>query len=71
MGRANMDNLVAYIFRLAGVSHAGQSPDEQLLEQFTSQGDQAAFRALVRRHGPMVLNVCRSILRQEQDTGVI
>jgi len=39
--------------------------DEQLIEQFlTSQGDAAesAFEVLVRRHGPMVLGVCRQVL---------
>src|SRR5919199_1758980 len=45
----------------------GQTPDAQLLGRFTAQGDEEAFAALVRRHGPMVLNVCRSVLRHEQD----
>lgn len=39
------------------------SPDAQLLERFANQGDEAAFEALVARHGPMVLWVCRSVLR--------
>lgn len=38
-------------------------PDEQLLGRFVSQGDAAAFEALVRRHGPMVLGVCRRLLQ--------
>lgn len=36
--------------------------DSQLLEQFCSMQDEAAFATLVQRHGPMVLGVCRRIL---------
>ena len=38
-----------------------------LLEQFVANADEAAFEALVCRHGPMVLGVCRRVLRHEQD----
>ena len=47
-----------------GGSVAGLS-DRQLLERFNSRRDaagEAAFAALVGRHGPMVLGVCRQIL---------
>ena len=46
--------------RIAGLS------DRQLLERFTAGGrdpaGEAAFAALVARHGPMVLGVCRQLL---------
>jgi RNA polymerase sigma factor (sigma-70 family) len=42
-------------------------PDHQLLESFVARQDEAAFAALVGRHGPMVLGVCRSVLHHEQD----
>ena len=45
---------------------AGQ-PDGDLLAHFIATRDEAAFAALVRRHGPMVLGVCRRLLRHEQD----
>src|SRR5258708_38364029 len=41
--------------------------DAQLLTRFTERGDEAAFEALVRRHAPMVLGVCRRLLRNAQD----
>jgi RNA polymerase sigma factor (sigma-70 family) len=49
----------------AGGSIAGLS-DRQLIERFVagrnSPAAEAAFAALVARHGPMVLNVCRQLL---------
>jgi RNA polymerase sigma factor (sigma-70 family) len=43
------------------------APDRQLLQRFAHGREEAAFEALVRRHGPLVLGVCRRVLRQEQD----
>ena len=41
--------------------------DRALLDRFLDEGDQAAFEALVSRHGPMVLGVCRRLLASPQD----
>jgi RNA polymerase sigma factor (sigma-70 family) len=38
-----------------------------LLQHFLSQRDESAFAALVERHGPMVLGICRSVLRDAHD----
>ena len=51
-----------------GGSVAGLS-DRQLLERFVARRDAAAetaFAALVARHGPMVLHVCRQLLGDHQ-----
>jgi RNA polymerase sigma factor (sigma-70 family) len=41
--------------------------DGQLLARFVAAHDEAAFAALLRRHGPMVYRVCRRLLRHTQD----
>jgi RNA polymerase sigma factor (sigma-70 family) len=41
--------------------------DRQLVEQFLAGSGEAVFKAIVRRHGPMVYRVCWRVLRQEQD----
>lgn len=37
--------------------------DARLLERFVADGDEAAFAALVERHGSLVLHICESVLR--------
>jgi DNA-directed RNA polymerase specialized sigma24 family protein len=46
---------------------APQVTDRQLLERFASGRDESAFATLVRRHGGMVLGVCRRVLGDERD----
>jgi RNA polymerase sigma factor (sigma-70 family) len=45
----------------------GDLSDGELLECFLTHREEAAFAALVRRHGPMVLGVCRRILTDLHD----
>src|SRR5207248_10582558 len=45
----------------------GGATDGELLRLIADRRDADAFRALVRRHGPMVLGVCRALLRGEAD----
>src|SRR5579884_3161260 len=53
--------------RLIGPQFGGGLSDRELLERFHCQRDAAAFAALVRRHGPAVLGVCRRVLRNAAD----
>ncbi len=46
---------------------AGGLTDGQLLARFLERRDEAAFAAIVDRHGMMVLRVCRQVLRHEHD----
>jgi RNA polymerase sigma factor (sigma-70 family) len=42
--------------------------DGELLHRFVHHQDDDAFEELVRRHGPLVMGVCRRILHHDQDT---
>lgn len=46
---------------------AASMTDADLLQRFIQQRDNAAFEALVRKHGPMVLGVCWRVLRNRHD----
>jgi RNA polymerase sigma factor (sigma-70 family) len=63
-----LDQLMHHIRSLAGAESAGRFSDRQLLERFSADRDEAAFVALVQRHGAMVLNVCRRVLRNDSDS---
>ncbi len=66
MATAQADTLLRHLQKMT----AGGAPpwtDRQLLDDFAQRRDEAAFAALVSRHGPMVLRVCRRVLGHEQD----
>ena len=54
--------------QLFSLGAVGQTTDAQLLAQFLARQDagaEVAFEVLVERHGPIVLRVCRGVLRDE------
>jgi RNA polymerase sigma factor (sigma-70 family) len=55
------------IRRLVEDQRVRELSDEELLQRFTAQQDEPAFQALLGRHGAMVLDVCRGLLRNEAD----
>src|SRR5258708_19634391 len=59
--------ILRHLRRMA-LRQAGEGPEDvQLLERFLSERDEAAFEALVQRHGPMVFGVCRRVLGERHD----
>jgi RNA polymerase sigma factor (sigma-70 family) len=57
-----METVIRHL-RRAALRGPGEGPtDGQLLGTFVACRDGAAFEALLRRHGPMVLSVCRRVL---------
>jgi RNA polymerase sigma factor (sigma-70 family) len=59
------DALLSIIREWASRRGAVEATDQELLERFIRSRDQNAFAALVVRHGPRVLGVCRRVLRDE------
>jgi RNA polymerase sigma factor (sigma-70 family) len=53
--------------RFGGLQGDLAQTDAQLLERFARRRDESAFAALVARHGPMVLGVCRRLLHDAND----
>jgi RNA polymerase sigma factor (sigma-70 family) len=67
MAEIPLVRIVHRLRRLTSTPDTREKSDACLLSEFKTGHDQAAFAALVERHGSMVLGVCRKVLRQEQD----
>lgn len=62
-----MNNFILQLRQMVLGRDGGPLSDGQLLERFIADRDEAAFEALVHRHGPMVLRVCRHVVGDEHD----
>jgi RNA polymerase sigma factor (sigma-70 family) len=58
--------VVEFLHQVPGPS-AEEAADVRLLRRYATLRDEAAFALLVRRHGPMVLGVCRRVLGRSPD----
>ena len=67
MATTPMSRVVGHLRRVALLQEADRLTDAQLLESFLVGQEEAAFEALVRRHGPMILGVCRRVLHDRHD----
>src|SRR5438105_3294833 len=65
MANSGLSKAIDHLHRL--LRDGADQTDGQLLECFIERQDEAAFEALVARHGPMVFGVCRRVLVSQQD----
>src|SRR5215213_5129379 len=61
------DRVLREVRRFAAAARTEDDPDRALVERFAGSRDERAFAQLVHRHGPMVLGVCRRVLRHTAD----
>jgi RNA polymerase sigma factor (sigma-70 family) len=67
MPRGQLLSVLGHLRRLIGPAADAGVTDRQLLGQFAARHEEEAFAQLVQRHGPMVLDVCRRVLRHGHD----
>jgi RNA polymerase sigma factor (sigma-70 family) len=67
MARTSAPTILQHLRRMAGASGADALTDAHLVGRWLARRDEAAFELLVWRHGPMVLDLCRRVLRHEHD----
>jgi RNA polymerase sigma factor (sigma-70 family) len=67
MATAQLGAVLQHIQNLAANPEGSELSDAALLRAFLRDSDEWAFAALLRRHGPMVLRVCRRVLGNDHD----
>src|SRR5688572_22769959 len=67
MPAGQLQSAIRHLRDVARRHEGGQVTDAQLLERFITHRDEGAFELLLRRHGPMVLGVCRRVLGNAAD----
>src|SRR5216683_6826310 len=67
MATAQLSSVLQQLRTMVHVRAYEETSDRELLERFLAQREEAAFVALLKRHGPMVLQVCRRIQGNEHD----
>ena len=67
MAVGQLNAVVQYLQGLARKSAFARLSDQDLLRRFIRNRDELAFELIVRRHGPLVLGVCRRVLRNDHD----
>src|SRR5258708_7229264 len=68
MATASLSTFLKRLTRGMAAETLNELTDRQLVEQFLARREEAAFEAIVRRHGAMVYRVCWRVLGQPQDS---
>jgi RNA polymerase sigma factor (sigma-70 family) len=67
MPRTQLDPIVRHLYRLAAADRTAERTDAELLRHFVEEREEAAFQALLQRHGGLVMGVCRRLLPRHHD----
>lgn len=67
MASSQLGGVLRHLRRTALVNDRAGLTDGELLASFVEYQDEAAFEALLRRHGPMILALCQRLLRNDAD----
>src|SRR5262249_20937061 len=67
MATANVSAFLRRLKRGMMAEALADESDRQLVERALAGRDEAAFEAILRRHGPMVYRVCWRVLQHHQD----
>jgi RNA polymerase sigma factor (sigma-70 family) len=67
MSARHLSQAVRHLRNVLAVREIAGLTEAELWARYVRQSDEAAFETLVHRHGPMVFDVCRRILGNEQD----
>src|SRR5262245_58024251 len=67
MAHGQTGTLLQHLRQLLHAEVTADLTDTQLLQRFAAEHDEAAFAALLARHGPTILQLCRRILHHTHD----
>ena len=67
MSNAPLESLVGQLRKATAASSLDEMSDAELLKLYQQEGDEAAFTALVRRHGRLIASACHQFLDDKAD----
>jgi RNA polymerase sigma factor (sigma-70 family) len=67
MAARQLNRVLQHLSTILDRQETAGMADTDLVKRYVQERDEAAFEAILRRHGPMVLGVCWRVLRNRQD----